>query len=81
MLCDAQIKNLKTMSTNSDNPASAQDSRSPQDETPDLAPSKRQKQSAPGKSPKNEKPKPVQRKQKNSRLLSDDADIHDETTI
>jgi hypothetical protein len=46
-----------------------------------MPPSKRPKQNAPGKSSKNEKPKPVQRKRKNAKLLSDDADIHDETTI
>jgi hypothetical protein len=60
---------------------STQDAGAPQDETPGGPPEKRNPQSAPGKSARNEKPKPVQRKKKNGKLLSDNADIHDETTI
>jgi hypothetical protein len=59
----------------------SQDAGAPQDETPGGPPEKRNPQSAPGKSARNEKPKPVQRKKKNGELLSDNADIHDETTI
>ena len=61
-------------------PGTAQDAKAPQDETPPATPEKRKRLSAPGKSAKNEKPRAVERKRKN-KLLSDDADITDETTI
>jgi hypothetical protein len=67
--------------SNHPKPGSSQNENAPQDETPGGRTEKRSKHSAPGKSKHNEKPKPVERKKKKQGLLSDNADIHDETTI
>ena len=65
----------------------AQDAGAPQDETPGGhetpggSGAKKQRNSAPGKSARNEKPKPNDDKKKKHKLLSDSTDISDETTI
>jgi hypothetical protein len=58
----------------------AQNAGAPQDETPGGPREHERRNSAPGKSTRNEKPKPGKKEKKNH-LLSDEADIHDETTI
>ena len=62
-------------------PGTSQDAGAPQDETPGGPSEKKPRHSAPGKSSRSEKPKPVERKKKKQGLLSDNADIHDETTV